>query len=83
MAERTKPKRIRIRKIKSDAVWGLALHDKREIHLDERMDDKTLLDIASHETLHIELPDMDESAVDRAARSIADVLWRLGFRQEE
>jgi hypothetical protein len=47
------------------------------------MDDKTLLDIAIHETAHVVCPDLSEEAVDRIGKHAADVLWRMGFRRED
>ena len=76
-------RRIKVVRKRNPGCWGMAYPGKRMIDIDPECLDQTLLEIGIHESLHVEIPDLDESAVDRAARSIADVLWRLGFRQEE
>ena len=76
-------RKIRIVRKRNPGCWGMAYPGKRMIEIDPECAEDTLIDIACHEVLHVEIPDLDESAVDRAARSIADVLWRLGFRQDE
>ena len=63
-------------------AWGYAYDKEREIELDSRMDDRTMLSTASHEVLHIIFPWLEEFAVDEAGEEIADVLHRLGFRRE-
>ena len=75
--------KIKVRWIRSRHVWGLAIPHKKTIYLDDRMDDKTMLDVASHEVIHICFPDLSEESVNEAGKTIADVLWRLGFRREE
>lgn len=79
--QRLKPIKIKFRRLEN--AWGLAYQDAWEIHLDDRMDDKTLIDIATHETVHVVAPDLSEEATDRIGRHVADVLWRLKFRREE
>jgi hypothetical protein len=79
--QRLRKVKIKFRRL-ADA-WGLAHPDSWEIHLDSRLDDKTLIDIATHETVHVVAPDLSEEATDRIGRHVADVLWRLGFRREE
>ena len=64
-------------------AWGYAYADKRVIELDSRMDDKTMLDAASHEVIHCHFPWMMEQPVNACGEDIADVLWRLGFRRIE
>jgi hypothetical protein len=76
-------RKIKIRFCELDDAWGLAYPDAWEIHLDHRLDDKTLIDIATHETVHVVAPDLSEEATDRIGRHVADVLWRLGFRRDE
>jgi len=81
----SKPRR---RKIKitwkpSETAWGWAYIDDHRIELDPRMDDKTLIEVASHEVAHIILPDVSEEEIDLLGKQIADVLWRLKFRVSE
>lgn len=67
----------------SASVWGMAFPDERRIELDPRMDDRTLLEIAPHEVIHVIAPFLDEEAVTEIGRHIGDVLHRLGFRRHE
>lgn len=73
-------RKIRIARRRNHGVWGLAFPKEWRIEIDPHIDDKTLLDIATHEVAHVVVPDLDEEAVDRLGRHVADVLWRLGFR---
>ena len=80
--------RGRLRKIKIEwkrltQAWGYAYPDEHRIELDPRMNDKLLLEIASHEAAHIAAPYLDEAAVDLIGRQIGDVLHRIGFRRIE
>jgi len=68
---------------RNPGCWGMAYPDQWRIELDDRLSDKTLIDIATHETVHVVAPDLSEEATDRIGRHVADVLWRLGFRRDE
>ena len=74
-------RKIRYCHKRNRGVWGLAFPDEWRIELDPGLDDKTLLDIAIHESTHIIAPDLDEKTVDRLGRHAADLLWRLGYRR--
>jgi hypothetical protein len=76
-------RKVRYRFKRNPGVWGLAFPDEWRIELDDRLHDKTLIDIATHETVHVVAPDLSEEATDRIGRHVADVLWRLGFRRDE
>jgi len=76
-------RKIRYRFKRTPGVWGRAFPDEWRIELDPALHDKTLLDIAVHEAAHVVIPDLDETAVDRLGKHVADLLWRLGFRREE
>lgn len=76
-------RKIRIARKRNPKVWGLAFPDEWRIELDPDLDCKTLIDIATHETVHVVCPDLSEEATDRIGRHVAEVLWRLGFRREE
>jgi hypothetical protein len=76
-----KPRPIRIRFRRLPKHRGLADHDRREITLDPTQSETSLLGSAIHEVLHLELWDLDESAVLRTEKSIVDVLLRLDFRR--
>lgn len=64
-------------------AWGYAYDKEREIELDSRMDDQTMLSTAPHEVLHILFPWLEEYAVNEAGDEIGDVLYRLGFRRTD
>ena len=75
-------RKVRIARKRNHGCWGMAYPKEWRIELDDRLDQKTLIDIAVHETAHLVLPDIDEHAIDRLGRHVADVLWRLGYRKE-
>lgn len=75
-------RRVRYRFRRNPGCWGMAFPNEWRIELDPELDDKTLLDIAIHETTHVVAQDLSEEAVDRIGRHCADVLWRLGFRRD-
>lgn len=76
-------RKVRFRFKRNPGVWGLAFPEEWRIEIDPQLDDKTLLDIATHEVTHVVAPDLSEEAVDRIGRHVADVLYRLRFRREE
>ena len=76
-------RKVRFQFKRNPGVWGLAFVEQHRIELDPYLDDKTLIDIAIHETTHVVAPDLSEECVDRIGRACADVLWRLKFRREE
>jgi hypothetical protein len=76
-------RKVRIARKRNPGCWGLAFPAEWRIELDDRLSDKTLIDIAIHETAHVVAPDLSEECVDRIGRHCADVLWRLGFRKDE
>ena len=70
-------RKVRVAFKRNHGVWGLAYPDEWRIEIDPHIEEKTLLDIATHETVHVACPDLAEEAVDRIGRHVADVLWRL------
>lgn len=74
-------RKIKIEWKKSESAWGWAYTDEHRIELDPRMDERTLLEVASHEVAHIVLPEISEEQIDTLGKQIANVLWRLKFRQ--
>lgn len=78
-----RPKRITVKWKKLTTAWGWAYTDQHLVELDPRMDERTLLEVASHEVGHIVLPEVEEQKIDLLGKQIADVLWRIGFRREE
>ena len=76
-------RRIRFAHKRNPGVWGLAFPDERRIEIDPALDDKTLLDISIHEGLHVLMPFLTEESVDDAGKTLADLLWRLGYRRKD
>jgi len=75
-------RRIHYRFRRNRGCWGKAHVDQRRIEIDPALDDKTLLDIAIHEGLHVIFPIIDEDEINDAGTTLADLLWRLGYRRE-
>jgi hypothetical protein len=76
--------RIRIKWMKNPKVaWGWSSPNLNTIYLDKNMDEKTLMQVALHEGLHQIFPYLDENAVHGAEKTLADVLWRIGYRLKE
>jgi hypothetical protein len=73
-------RKIRIVRKRNRGVWGLAFPDDYRIELDPGLSDELLMEIASHEAMHIAFPYLSEEAIDAGAKLVADVLWRLDFR---
>jgi hypothetical protein len=49
----------------------------------KKISSKRKLEVCIHEVLHAALWDLSEEAVDETSKSIADILWRLSYRQME
>lgn len=75
--------------MKSEKAWGYAETKELSpdahstIWLDRRMNDRELMRKAIHEWFHIRFPWLSESTVVRLEHSLADVLFRIGFRLKE
>jgi hypothetical protein len=76
-------RKIKIARKRNHGCWGMAYPAEWRIELDPELEDKTLIDIATHEIVHVVSPDLSEEATDRIGRHVADVLWRLGFRLDQ
>lgn len=57
--------------------------DRRELRIPVDGDRLCELEWIIHEALHADYPWMDEMFVEKGARCIARLLWRLGWRKEE
>jgi hypothetical protein len=75
-------RRIHYRFKRNRGCWGKAYPKQRRIELDPSLEDKTLLDIAIHEGLHVLFPIIDEDEINTAGTTLADLLWRMGFRRQ-
>jgi hypothetical protein len=76
-------RRIRYRFKRNRGVWGNAYPHQSRIEIDPGLEPKTLLDIALHEGLHVLFPIIDEAEINAAGKSLADLLWRIGFRLKD
>ena len=76
-------RRIRFTHKRNKGAWGLAHVDQWRIEIDPDLEDRTHMDIAIHEGLHCLFPDLSEEAVNQAGITLADLLWRLGYRRFE
>ena len=83
---------IVFRPLGRENVYGLASHPVfREvtplahpmIEVDTHTKGRKRLEVVIHETMHIALPALPESLVTFAARYIARVVWKTGYRADE
>lgn len=75
-------RRIRFTHKRNPGVWGLAFPHENRIEIAPGLEPKTEMDIALHEGLHCLMPFLDEYIVNEAGKSLADLLWRMGYRKE-
>ena len=76
-------RRIRYAHKRNRGCWGKAYPDEWRIELDPDMDERTALGIALHEGLHVLFPYLPEETVNDGGETLADLLWRLGYRRDE
>jgi len=76
-------RRIRFAHQRNPGDWGLAFPHESRIEIDPALDGKTMLDISIHEGLHCLMPFLEETTIDEAGKSLADLLWRMGYRRED
>jgi hypothetical protein len=87
------PHKIKLR----GKVWTLCTHPmvdsdglcekepwapKKHIWIDPTWPGEYMLELLLHEMLHCCYPDLEEDAIATTAKSIAKVLWDLGYRAE-
>jgi hypothetical protein len=70
------------RKLGKEWCWGQAHHDPRNplIEIDPRLSPKRTLEVLCHEALHLALPELSESEIDRVGKAVSDVAWSQGYR---
>lgn len=71
---------IRFTRLRGRAT-GWCSADKREILIHDRLTERKELELTLHELLHGAFESTDEAWVDEAARDMARLLWRLGWRK--
>lgn len=74
---------IRFTYKRNRGCWGKAFPQQRRIEIDPSLDDKTRLDIGIHEALHVIFPIIDEEEINNAGKTLADLLWRMGYRHHD
>ena len=76
-------RRIRFRRKRTRACWGISYWHEWLIYLDPELEPKTEMEIACHEALHLLFPYSPEQEIDNAGKTLADLLWRLGYRHQD
>ena len=76
-------RRIRYTHKRNRNCWGKAYLDDWRVELDPELEDKTEMDIALHEGLHLLFPYVPEETINDAGKTLADLLWRLGYRRRD
>lgn len=61
---------------------GLCCTDTQTIHVQDGLNESTLMDTYIHEALHACAPWADESWVERTGTELARMLTRLGYRRD-
>lgn len=84
MADYKHPK-VFFRKLGRENAHGQAIDWGREkyIEIDPRTRGKKLLDTYIHERLHFIFPEMEEEDVTLTGQTLADFLWKHGYRKVE
>lgn len=65
-----------------NVLYGMCFRrgNESEIVLSCKKIPKKLLENAIHESLHAEIPELDENTVERCGKEMSNFLWKLGFR---
>ena len=71
------------RKLGRERAWGQATTDPAHplIEIDPRLGAKRQLEVICHEQLHISLPGLPESEVDRIGKDLGKILWGQNYRR--
>jgi len=82
MSKSRKPKVV-WKKLGQFRAWGMAEHDpaRPRIYCDPRLSPRRTLEVLCHEQLHLSLPDLSESKIDRLGKELSRTLWEQNFRQ--
>ena len=74
-------RRIRYRHRRNRGCWGKAYCESYTVDIDPALADFTHLEISCHEALHVIFPAVPEETINNAGITLADLLWRLGYRR--
>jgi hypothetical protein len=71
------------RKLGKERAWGQATCDPSHptIEIDPRLSPKRELEVLCHEQLHLSLPDLSESQIDRLGKEMSRTLWSQNYRR--
>jgi hypothetical protein len=78
-----KPRQMRFHNDKPFGECDSPSDANKEIRILYTLRGVQLLEVIIHELLHAALWDIDEEAISEAARDIARILWKLGFRFDD
>lgn len=62
-------------------AWGLAYKDERRVEIKQSLEPFDKFETEIHELQHIIYPYLEEDAVDKGSRTLAEHLWELGYRK--
>lgn len=71
----------KLKKFDGYDVDGLAFKEDKIVHIDERLKSKPYFLTVVHELLHIHMPELSETKVERISRKITNDLWKMKFRR--
>lgn len=66
-------------KVEGRNVYGFVDYDTQEIHVEDTLKGKKLVEIILHEMDHAQYPEATEATVRQAAREKAELLHKLGL----
>jgi len=78
-------KKIKVlyRKLGREKVWGYAHIGFNEIEIDPTLKGRKLLEIITHESLHILFPELEEDEIEEKSIILTNTLWAEGFRKTD
>lgn len=74
--------KVVVKKLGRQKLFGLALHDLNEIHIDPRQTEREFMGTLLHEATHLAAPDLNEDAVERIEAVLTYVMWTQGYRRK-
>lgn len=71
------------RPLGKEKAWGMATTDPQHplIEIDPRLSPRRELEVLCHEQLHISLPELSESQIDRLGKEMSRTLWSQNYRR--
>ncbi len=62
--------------------YGYVAPETKKIRVSKGLRPKTEMDTIIHEVLHVLDPTKDESWIKESGTTLADILWKLGYRKD-